>query len=286
MNALLLLAFLTVARASCPDLAASIEEATDATLSGRLEEAKAALQKAEASFACGTPAKPMSIAHYWLAEAAVAAQAHRDQDAADAWQAAARLDAGLWEPRFGAELRPLRDAAVAAMSPGEGSLRVDPFPSGYHIYVDGRETSDPTPAAEGLHVVQVAQDQVIYGRVILLTAGENLQLRMPSPPPPALVELPAPTPESAAARTTQVRRIALLAGGGLSAAAGTGLLFFARGQEPPMDETLSLWRNGAIGTEEAAEAVDRRWANQRASGVAGYGLLGLGLGGIGLGIVW
>lgn len=268
----------SLAHADCPDLAATTARANDALIAARLEEARAALQTAEAAFSCGQAPGREALARYWLVEAAVASVSGQAQDAGDAWQAAARLAPDLWEPRHGAELRAKRDAAVTAMGSGQGSLEVEALPDGHQLWVDGEPRPSPSPASEGLHVVQVAREEAVFGRIVLLGADEHMRVR---------AELPAAVePDLAPEGRSRGAKLAWFAGGGLGLAAGAGLLVVAARQEAPMDEAMALWESGGLSTLDAQATVDQRWTRQRAAGGAGYALTALGLAGVGVGIFW
>lgn len=271
LTALLLLG-LGVARADCPDLGSATATAVEALVSGRLEAAQASLGQAEAALSCGDPPDREALARLWLAEGAVASVAGQPEDAVEDWQAAARLQPDLWEPRYGEALKADRDAAVAAMGQGGGTIRVDPLPEKTRVLIDGAEAPDPAPAVEGLHVVQLARREVLYGKVVLLGADETLLVHPELPPPPDKKPIGG--------------RIATLAGGALGVGAGAGLLVLASHQDAPMDAALAAWRGGARSTADASAEVDHHWALQRAEGGAGYALIGLGVVGIGVGVVW
>ena len=273
MGSPLLLLWLGLAHADCPDVGVSTAEANEALIAAKLDVAESSLKRAEQGFACGSPPPLEALARFWLAEAAVASVTGHDQDARDAWQAAARLAPQLWEPRYGSDLRGKRDAAVAAMGEGLGTLRVEPLPAKHDLLVDGIRTPNPTPVSEGLHVVQVSRRDVVYGRVVLLGADEDTQVR------PVL----AAEEEDKAPRG---RKITLIAGGGLSVAAGAGLLVVAARQDAPMGTAAADWRAGDLSSEEADALVERHWRVQAATGSAGYALTAVGLAGVGIGIMW
>lgn len=268
----------SLAHADCPDLAATTAQANDALIAARLDDARAALQTAEAAFSCGQAPGREALARYWLVEAAVASVSGQAQDASDAWQAAARLAPELWEPRHGTELRAKRDAAVTAMGSGQGSLEVEALPDGHQLWVDGEPKPSPSPASEGLHVVQLAREEAVFGRIVLLGADEHMRVRAELP---AAVE-PDPSPDG----RSRGAKVAWFAGGGLGLAAGAGLLVVAARQEAPMEEAQRLWELGALTTSDARATVDQRWTRQRAAGGAGYALTALGLAGVGVGVVW
>jgi len=271
LSALLLLG-LGVAHADCPDLHLATADATDALISGKVEEAQGALERAEAALSCGSPPDREALARLWLTEGAVASVAGQADDALEDWQAAARLRPDLWEPRYGEALKAQRDAAVAGLGQGRGAIRVDPQPDRTTVLVDGVETPNPTPAEEGLHVVQITRRDVLYGKVVLLGPDETLLVHPELPPPPDKKPVGG--------------RIAALVGGALSAGAGAGLLVLASHQGAPMDAALTRWRSGALSSAEASAEVDRAWALQRVEGSAGYALIGPGAVGLGVGVVW
>lgn len=268
----LLLLSMGHSHADCPDLGTATAQANDALVAARLEETQAALQRAEAAFSCGVPPTKEAIARFWLAEAALASVGGRAQDAQDAWQAAARLAPELWEPRYGPELRAQRDAAVAGMGQGHGTVCVDPLPEKHQMLVDGAAQPNPVTTSEGLHIVQVARHEVVNGKVVLLGADENMLVR--------------PVINTPAEGRSRRGRVAWIAGGGLGLAAGAGLLVVAGGQDARMDETLAGWRTGDLSTADAGAEVDRRWTLQQAAGGAGYALTVLGLASVGVGIAW
>ena len=260
----------------CPDLEEATAAAVSALVDGRLEDASGALERAERSFSCGQPPEAEPLARFWLAEAAASSLSGEPQDAVDAWQAAARLAPTVWEPRYGPELRQKRDAAVLATLKHSGTLTVDPLPDKHSLVLDGVTTPNPTPAAEGLHLVQISARDVRYGRIVLLAADENMLVRPELPP----VEAPV------AQEQHQGPRVGLIAGGGASVAAGAGLLVLAARQEAPMDQAAADWRAGALSTGDATDQVSKRWTTQRAAGGAGYALAALGAVGIGVGVLW
>ena len=274
-SALLLLLSLGLAHADCPDVQASTAAAVDALVAARLEEAEAALARAELGFSCGSPPSAEVLARFWLAEAAASSVAGDADDAVDAWQAAARLAPALWEPRYGPDLRKRRDAAVLSTLRREASVRADPLPERYTLLLDGEKAPNPTPATEGLHLVQVAQRDVLYGKIVLLAADENMLVRPELPAVEASTEAPRQGP-----------RIGLIAGGGLGIAAGAGLLVVAARQDPHLDEIAADWRAGALSTADASDDLSARWTLARATGGAGVALTALGLAGIGVGFVW
>lgn len=271
------LLLLSLAHADCPDLSSTTARANDALIAARLDEARAALQAAEAVFSCGPAPGREALAQYWLVEAAVASVSGQPQDAADAWQAAARLAPDLWEPRHGPELRAKRDAAVATMGAGQGTLEVEELPEGHALWIDGESSPSPSPASEGLHVVQVAKKEAVFGRIVLLGADEHMRVR---------AVLPAVEPIAGSEERSRGAKVAWIAGGGLGLAAGAGLLVVARRQETPMDEAMAQWESGRLSTLDAQATLDQHWTRQRATGGAGYALTALGLAGVGVGIVW
>lgn len=268
----------SLAHADCPDLSAATARANEALIAAQLDEARAALLAAEAGFACGPAPEREALARYWLVEAAVASVTGRAQDAADAWQAAARLAPELWEPRHGLELRAKRDAAVASMGAGQGSIEVEGLPDGHAMWLDGARAPSPSPAAAGLHVVQVAQKEAVFGRIVLLGADEHMRVR---------AEIPvAAEPVAVSDERSRGGKVAWIAGGGVGLAAGAGLLLVARGQDEAMDEAMARWETDSLSTADATAELDQRWTRQRAAGGAGYALTALGLAGIGVGVVW
>ena len=74
-SALFLLLSLGLAHADCPDVQASTADAVDALVAARLEEAEAALARAELGFSCGSPPTAEVLARFWLAEAAASSVA-------------------------------------------------------------------------------------------------------------------------------------------------------------------------------------------------------------------
>lgn len=236
---LLMLALLGAARAECPDLTVATAAVTDALVAARLEDAHTALSTAEASLSCGPVPTPQAIARLWLAEAALASIEGRADDAADAWAAAARLAPEQWDHRYGEDLRAKRDKAVLAAGRGQGSLQVTPLPDRHSLWIDGTQRPNPRPATEGLHVVQIANKDVVYGDLVLLGAGESMTVKATLPAPDA------PSP----------REIGAMAGGAGSAVLGGAMLFVANTLNSNYSSSVDSYERGALSQPDALQQV-------------------------------
>lgn len=186
--------WLTGRAVACDDAEARIDEALEHIVQADLPGASSALAAAEAAFACAT-VPPVALARYWLVEGALAAFAGHDEDADEAFRAAARAEPETWLVDLGADLLERREAAVAAVPPNGGLALADA--SGYRVLVDARPIALPADIPSGLHLVQVAEGEAVrFGLVVFVLPGQPSLVEtglapVATPPPP-----PAPDPEA------------------------------------------------------------------------------------------
>lgn len=160
----------------CPDPGLILDKAESSVVEGRFEDAALLAEETEAAFACGPLAQPEHLARL-LNLTAVRLQLEGDTaGAAEAFAAAARVSPATWNPAYGAELRGVRDAAAAAGRGAGGTLTLAPDPGDFQPALDGLEVEVPTPAASGLHLLQVldTDGRALFGEVVFVPAGETL----------------------------------------------------------------------------------------------------------------
>lgn len=210
------------------DPSAPLARAEQAVLEARLDVARSALRDVEAAFGCGAVAPREVLATAWLIEGAVETFGGDREAAAEAFVAASRTAPDLWLGSLGARLKADRDAAIAAASPGSGSLEVTGPPAGAFLAIDGVPTTSPARLAPGLHLVQAgrAADAVVWGKVVYLPPDQRVAVDVPAFSPAAAPEpapaAPAPAPEPAPAAPATV-------------------------PEPPPDRGTGLFAHAALG---------------------------------------
>lgn len=311
MLSLLLLAALSpLAHAECDDLATLIENAEQAVVEARTDDAGATLRQAEAALTCSTVPAPALLARMWLAEGTRAYMQGDEKVARLAFAAAARVAPELWVDSYGPQVRQVYQAS-ADFDSGQGSVRIHPNPQGWSTTLDGTPVSYPVQAASGLHVVQVGRtaQQTEYAEVFFLpkdetyfiltgledtpivsmTAAEPVPTE-PTPTQPATVE-PDPAPaEPAVAEATPVEPTPLEAqplpdpkpaGGGFSspvflvlggatAALAGGAAVAALMQDPQMETAVNV------------DSLDRIYSRQKSFAYASYSMAGVATASLGL----
>lgn len=160
----------------CPEPALILDKAESSVVEGRFDDADQLGAEAEAAFACGPLAEAEQLARLLNV---TAVRLHLDGDtagAAEAFAAAARVSPTTWNEAYGAELRGVRDTAAAAGRGAGGTLTLEPEPGDFKPALDGVEVTVPSPAASGLHLLQVldTDGRALYGELVFVPAGETL----------------------------------------------------------------------------------------------------------------
>ncbi len=140
------------------------------------EKAKAAISQVEAALGCGAWVQPDQLAQLWLVVGARAALAGKDNEASDAFAAAARVSPGLWDEDLGPDLRRRYDEASGRPTQAPGEVRVNPDPAGLQVMMDGQRVSPNHLAAGGLHLLQIGPPEgpAVFARIYWLPADELL----------------------------------------------------------------------------------------------------------------
>lgn len=274
-----------VARADCPSVDVWSARAEEDIVALRLAEARQALTQAEAGLSCGPPTSPGQLGRFWRAEGVLLTLEKRLGEASQSFEAARRVDPGVWTPAFGPELEKVAAAAPAASGPSS-ALRLDPWSTSYHAYVDGRAVILPATVTPGLHVVQASRGSratganIEVGKVLLAADGSDLVVSTPFPRDPGLVEAP-PDRERGSRRVS----LALAGGGGAAMLAGAGLFWIADQKNPDYSAALDGYLSGRT-TADAAEAqVSKTHGQQVGLVAAGGALAAAGAGAVVVGVI-
>ncbi len=160
----------------CPDRALLLETAEDSLVSGRLDDSEQLEGEIESAFACGPPADPVNIARLFNVKGVRLFLQSDTTASTESFAAAARISPNTWNTEYGAELRGVRDEAATAARGAGGTLSLEPDPGDFQPALDGVELALPTPAASGLHLIQVldTDGRSLYGQVVYLPSGQDL----------------------------------------------------------------------------------------------------------------
>lgn len=216
----------TASAAPCPDAQEHVYAAKEAVLQLDLEAAEASLLRAEQGLACGLPALPDMLAELWIVEGALRTLQRDDDSAELAFGAARRTSPTLFVREFGPDVQRRWEGATPSRELGH--IDAMPDASAYRVFLDGTEVVFPVDAEAGLHLVQVThRDQVRYGKVLLVLAGDEhlLLTELPVEPsePRAMVVSPLPEVSEPTPAPTDSAASAWL-GGGASVALGQEII--------------------------------------------------------------
>ncbi len=308
MLSLLWLAALSpLAQAECDDVALLIDNAEQAVIEARTDDAAATLRQAEVALNCSPVPSPALLARMWLAEGTRAYMQGDEKVARLAFAAAARVAPELWVESYGDQVRQIYQAS-ANYEGGQGSVRIHPNPEGWSTTLDGTDTSFPAQAASGLHVIQVGRtaERTEYAEVFFLPKDDtyfiltgledtpivSLATADPTPPvqpvEPAVTDPTVPDPVVAQADPTAPdplvaqplpapsprgegfsSPIFLVLGGATAALAG-GAAVAALVQDPQMEAAVNV------------DSLDRVYARQKTFAYASYGAAGVAVASFGL----
>ncbi len=229
------------AQADCPDVPALVQSAEQAVVEDRLYEAANTLKQAETAFSCSPVPQPQILARYWLAQGALSGKNGDEKMAALCFSAAYRVAPEVWFQSYGADLRLLYETTSQTWL-GEGEIRIEPPPEGLSSSLDTLDSSFPTKAAEGLHLVQLgaSRDSTAYAEFFYLPPEETYL--MLSGLDPAVTMAQAQTAESLSPVETapapvvqgRQRSPAFAIAGGVAGAAALGAASLAWAQNPKM----------------------------------------------------
>lgn len=234
---------------ACPDLDAALETAVQDILAADPEGASTSIAAAEQACGCATQ-RPDQLARYLLVRGATA-EFVAPGSGVRLLASARALDASVWEPRFGDDLRAVWASATVD---GRGAMTLD-VPA-YVGRVDGAPVESwPVEIPAGWHVVQVlptAEALPVFGRAVNLPAGES-----------AVVGTGLPPLESAVVRRRRVASPAGLIAAGALAAIGGGLAVGARVEAARVPEAASL------------DALEAEWNRERGFAIGAYAAWGV-----------
>ena len=255
----------------CPQapLDTLVAEAERSVLEGRLEDTPGALEGVDARLACGPAATPPQVARALLVDGLFRHFSGEAEGAALAFASAHRLDASAFNPDYGAAVRAVYDAAVAAAPSGAGALTLEPaLHPELAVVLDGAPVALPAEVPVGLHVLQVVEHDgpaVYAGRPLVLDPGEQVVVNTGPLAPRPITDAPAPLARKPA--------WPLLSAGGLALAAG-GTALWARSRRGPMS------------TAPSVDALNTAYGQQKALNAATWTLAGLSTVGLGVWAVW
>ncbi len=256
MSSLLIFLLSAPAHAQCPDPSTLIDEARQAILEARMEDAGDAMKQAEEALGCSGLPTPELISRMWLTEGARLYFSGDEPGALRAFAAAARTDSSVWFEEFGQQLHEVyEEATQEPRGPGEILLEGD-VPEGYQPALNGTPVEFPQTVVGGPHLIQILRPDgtAIYARSIMLPDDEVVEVRVGTLDP-----LPEP----------RVRRWGLLAASGVSAAAAGGMVLLAAQQ------------TDAFNSAGSVDDLDQTLARQRLMMGSSYGLAALSVVGVG-----
>lgn len=272
------------ARAACPALDTWLDRAEQDIVAVRLSAAQESLAEAETALSCGPPATRAQLGRFWRAEGVLFAIQGDDDDAALSFEAANRVDPGVWTPAFGDDLA-ARARAAAPLPERPGTLALAPWDADYLGFLDGAPATFPAPAVAGLHLVQASRSPrptdaaVEYGRIILVTDGADITLTTPFPRDAALL------PEPAVRRGPAWNSVAMMGGGVALALAGGGLLWAADQRDADYPAAVEAYLDGQLSRTEALARVEDAHQAQVGLGIGGGALFAAGAGAAVVGVV-
>lgn len=228
------------------------EQALASVVEARLEASRELLDRTVSAWACGPQAKPSTVARYWLAEAALASFSDDRSTATEAFVAARRADAELWDERLGSQLRDTWEQVTLEAESGTLILTPQP-PAG--VVLDGTlAEGSQLQVSAGLHLLQVLDPSgtALFAKVLHVSANQDAVVRTglsvlppePEPVEPVIVEpaqaeqAPAelPDPPPSATSTTPVWLVAA----GTAAVVGTAGAIAARGQRSAIESANTI----------------------------------------------
>lgn len=251
---------------TCGDPAVLVTEAEQAAFELRLDDARDALDRAEAAFACAL-VDDVTLSRFFDVEGALSVHSGDLEGARIRFRAARDLLSSGPDPSYGKKIASI--SADLPRVPLDATLDLNPRPERHEVLVDTRSVTVPMPLTSGLHLVQVGPSgQVAFGELVLVESGADLVLST------HLVETaPLVAPEPLSAVTTTLppddpkrrRRpsVPLLITSGAMAALGG------------VSAGLALHeQNASLPSATSVDAADAAWTRQRIFGYGAYGLWG------------
>ncbi len=152
-----------------------------------LDEALAALERADTSWGCSDVANPAVLARLYLAQGAVSYFMEEPLQSRLGFMAAYRTAPEVWTSFYGEDARALYDAQAAMPALSDGTIKFLPVPVGYNVYIDGAPLGESSGVQAGLHLVQIEipdGDMVFAERLTVLESSEVLVATGLRPGPP------------------------------------------------------------------------------------------------------
>lgn len=210
-----LIVLISMAQAACPDLAESLDAATQNLVEGA--DAKAQLTEAETRLAC-TELSPALLSRLWLVHGAARLLAGDKSGAEPFFAAAAVLAPAGFDERLGPDVK---SAWEAAKLEGPGRLVVDK-----PVRIDGAKVRRfPHLTDSGPHALQSLE--LDWAQVVVVPPNEELTVTTP---------LSVASPSA----TTTKKSPAFLIVGAASLAGAGGLAYGAIAQTPVMEQAGSI----------------------------------------------
>jgi len=252
---------------TCGDPGALVTEAEQAAFELRLDDARAALDRAEEAFGCAL-VDDVTLSRFFDVEGALSVHGGDLEGARIRFRAARDLVSTGPDPMYGKKIASV--SADLPRAPLDASLDLTPRPDLHEVLVDTERVTVPLPVTSGLHLVQVGPaGQVAFGELVLLEPGADLVLstHLVETPPlvapePLSAVTPAPTTAPPPARRRRPSVPLLITSGAMAALGG-------------VSAGLALHeQNASIPSATSVEAVDAAWTRQRVFGYGAYGLWG------------
>lgn len=235
--------------ADCPVRAEARALALEAIEEADKQASRERLDTLVRAYSCTDVATADEVAEMFLLEGALASYDKDAEVLAEAFQSAAAVSENFWVSSLGPVLQDRFVTARAALL-DSGEIAFDPEPTGYVVFVDGRErTRFPVQVNEGLHLIQIGRSdrEILFAHVVSLNARSQVVVNHDlSPAGTAVVPIEEPRPDTPSS-------LALHVGVGVGVGFGEALAgaTAAGDKEEPASKIVVPLELGVMGTAQS-----------------------------------
>jgi hypothetical protein len=252
-------------------------QAEKVLVEGRFDDMPNLVERFEASLSCSPPVDRLTLAAFLRAEGVWFHLTGLSDEAAFAFQSAARLAPAEWTTAYGEEIRQVYQRAADTPAAGMATLQLEPLPADPHlvVHLNGEPITLPIQVESGIVALQLirSEDAPVpdgtsrFGTLVAVFPNEDVRVN----PGVLPIEQPTTTATTALGRKRPVWLLAA-AGGALLASGATAAVAL---NQP--DNALDA---------QSLAAVNQAERRQKVMAVSSYGLMGAGVVATGLYFVW